>query len=1006
MDARPDDMFAMVKSLFAELRGLPEAERSERLRDVRARSETVADEVAALLRHHDAATSVLSGPEIGELARRAALAASLDADAGRARAEEREGAEVGPYTLVRPIGEGGFGSVWLARQRFPVEREVALKIVKAGMDTRAMLRRFDAERRTLAAMEHPGIARMFDAGETASGRPFFVMEFVRGEPLTAYCDGRRLGVRQRLELFIDVCRAVQHAHQKGVIHRDLKPGNILVEEVDGRAAPKVIDFCIVKVSSGESEAGMTLEGQPIGTPEYMSPEQLDASRDIDTRADVYSLGVILYELAAGVLPFDSAELRGGGLERMRRIIREVDAPRPVSRLGAALEQREGLARDRGADHASHRRALRGDVEWIIMRAIEKDRERRYGSPAELAAEIRRHLDDEPVLAGPPGAAYRARKFVKRHRVGAVAAGAMLLALAGGAGLAALGFVRAERERDRAVREAATSGAINEFLLQRMLAATDPENFGREVRVIDVLDAALRERSASFKDQPDVLADVELVLGETYDALGVRGRALELLTSAAESRRSRLGPDDERTLEAECRLAQSLLSSGEVDRARPMVERLWARVEGGARGLSAGSVRAIRAARATLLAAEGRYDDSLALSELNASSAESEFGPAHPDTLRARTSLLSAVVAAGRFERAAQMAEEHARLCEASSGPDHPSTIRALIAQADTLSIMGEHERSERVARGALERAERAWGVEHQAVSVPLNAVGLALREQRRQEEAQAAFRRAIAVLERTAGSEHPWTLTVRGNLANSLQQAGRHEEAEALLRSILDVRTRTLGAEHPEVASTMEGIALTYAGRGRFAEAAALQREAAAMQGRFLRRDHPTYLNALANLGSFLREAGEHAEAARTLREVAEIEEQTLGPTNAYVAMDYRSLAQALVGAGAPEEALEAARRAVSIAEGHHADDLALRTDCAAVLAEALTKLGRATEARDVLARLHPELAADGARSRQARRVAGMLAELSLALNEPEEAERWRALAQEAQAPAEAPAGG
>ena len=338
----------------------------------------------------------------------------------------------GRYTLLEVLGEGGMGTVYRAEQTEPVKRQVALKLIKIGMDSRAVLARFDAERQALALMDHPNIARVYDGGTTAAGQPFFVMELVSGVPITEYCDRKRLSVRARLELFVAVCQAVQHAHQKGIIHRDLKPSNVLVTEVDGRPTPKVIDFGVAKATEFKlTDQSLADTGAIVGTPTYMSPEQADpSSMDIDTRTDVYALGVILYELLAGSPPIDAKQFKRGAILEMLRMVREVDPPRPSTKVSTA-EALPSIAASRDIDPAQLKRALQGDLDWIVMKALEKDRTRRYETANGFAADILRHLAYEPVLAAPPSRAYRLRKFVRKHRGAVIAASLVLLALLGG-----------------------------------------------------------------------------------------------------------------------------------------------------------------------------------------------------------------------------------------------------------------------------------------------------------------------------------------------------------------------------------------------------------------------------------------------------------------------------------------------------------------------------------------------------------------------------------------------
>jgi serine/threonine protein kinase len=367
---------------------------------------------------------------------------------------EGPGSRVGPYLLLEPLGEGGMGTVFLAEQSAPVRRRVALKVIKPGMDTAQVVARFEAERQALALMDHPNIAKVFDAGATPSGRPYFVMERVDGVPITRYCDDHRLSPRERLELFIPVCQAVQHAHQKGIIHRDLKPSNVLVAEVDGKPAPKVIDFGVAKaVDPGMTgRTAVTIAGALVGTPEYMSPEQAGAGPDVDTRTDVYGLGVLLYELLTGTTPIDRETLGRAALDEVLRRVREEEPPSPSTRLSGTGDRLPSVAAVRATEPARLARLVRGDLDWVVMKALEKDRARRYETAIGLARDLQRYLDGDPVEAGPPSRVYRMRKFARKHRVGLAAAGAVVLALVVAISALTVSTVVVSRGRSEALRE--------------------------------------------------------------------------------------------------------------------------------------------------------------------------------------------------------------------------------------------------------------------------------------------------------------------------------------------------------------------------------------------------------------------------------------------------------------------------------------------------------------------------------------------------------------------------
>jgi len=548
----------------------------------------------------------------------------------------------GRYTLLGVLGEGGMGTVYLAEQTQPVKRQVALKLIKLGLDSRGVLARFDAERQALAMMDHPNIARVYDGGTTEAHQPFFVMEYVQGVPITDYCDRHRLPVAARLRLFVAACQAVQHAHQKGVIHRDLKPSNVMVTEVDGRPTPKVIDFGVAKAtefSLTDQTLGDT--GAIVGTPTYMSPEQADpSSMDIDTRTDVYALGVILYELLAGSTPLDAAQFQRGALLEMLRMVREVDPSRPSTKVGTS-EALPSIAANRGIDPGHLQRELRGDLDWIVMKALEKDRTRRYETANGLGADILRHLASEPVLAAPPSRSYRLRKFARKHRAGVVAAGLVLLALVAGVTGTTLGLFEARRqeglaneraEGERLAKRKALAAAEEEkkaketveaveavlgFVENKVFAAARPKDqaggLGYNVTLADAVTAALPAIEKGFPGKPLTEARLRRTIGYSFLCLGKPGIAAGQFEAARSLYRRELGPDHPHTLRSMNNLAISY-------------------------------------------AALGRHADALKLNEETLALSKAKHGPDHPGTLAGMNILAAIYLAAGRRGEALSLLE--------------------------------------------------------------------------------------------------------------------------------------------------------------------------------------------------------------------------------------------------------------------------------------------------------------------------------------------------------------
>jgi serine/threonine protein kinase len=744
------------ESLFLQALEMPSAaERTAYLDRACGEDRELRAAVEALLRAHDQSGDLLDLPE------------QPTATVDESPLPERAGTVIGPYKLLEEIGEGGMGTVWVAQQTEPIKRLVAVKLIKPGMDSKAVLARFEAERQALALMDHPNIAKVHDAGTTTDGAPFFVMELVKGVPITRYCDEHRLTPRQRLELFVPVCQAVQHAHQKGIIHRDLKPSNVLVALYDDRPVPKVIDFGVAKATGQQltEQSRHTGFGAVVGTVEYMSPEQASFNQlDVDTRSDIYSLGVLLYELLTGTTPFDKKRLQKAPFDEILRIIREEEPPKPSARLSTTPEL-ASVAASRGLEPKQLSGLVRGELDWIVMKCLEKDRNRRYETANGLAMDLQHYLADEPVSAGPPSAWYRLRKFLRRNKGPVLAVLLVTLALVGGVAVSTWQAVRAVSAREQAIaneakalgekrkaeQSEADAKAVLVFFADKVLAAARPREMGGGLGVNATIqaavDAAEPQVAGTFKDQPLVEASVRHTLGDTYLSLRKAKLAIRQLERALELFRALRGPEDDETLGTMNDLAEAYRQAGQLEEAIRMAEQ-----EFELRKVHFGSDHATALTSMNNLARAyqdaGRYEKAVVLYEECLEKRRAKFGPDDEDTLAMMGGLGMAYRSDGRLDRAIPLFEQTLERKKAKLPRDHPSTLTTLD------SLAGAYIAADRLADG-----------------LPLYEQALKLRQSK-------------------LGPDHPDTLLTMSRLAVAYQTAGRPGEAERLLREYLTIREK------------------------------------------------------------------------------------------------------------------------------------------------------------------------------------------------------------------------
>ncbi|MHC4519870.1 MAG: tetratricopeptide repeat protein [Planctomycetota bacterium] len=784
---------------------------------------------------------------------------------------ERPGGRIGRYKLLRVLGEGGMGVVYLAEQEGQIRRKVALKVIKPGMDSKRVIARFENERQALALLDHPNIAQVYDADMTQAGRPYFAMEYVKGSPITDYCDRHRLSIEDRLDLFQQVCHAVHHAHQKGIIHRDIKPSNILVSTEGDRGVPKIIDFGVAKaIATPLTERTLfTEDTQLLGTPEYMSPEQADmAGEDVDTRSDIYSLGVLLYVLLAGILPYDSETFRRGGVEHIRKIIRETDPKTPSTRLTKLGEEAAKLAESRRTELAALAKRLHTELEWIPLKAMRKDRSERYRSAVELADDIGNYLNGTPLLAGPPGAGYRLRKFVRRNRmlVGGIAA--VLVVLVAGVMVSTMYAVRLARALDE-------NQLITEFLEKDVLGSAKQVN-PDETTVIYTLDAASDSLvEGRFKDKPLVEARIRLTLGTTYTRLGEYDKGEQHIRRSTEIYRQHLGDAHPDTLWAMGSIAWSCHKQG---RSREMAEIYTRILKIGKDVLSVETQVSTKNMLGAAYIDLGQYKKAELLYDEILQIVQSELGGEHPVLPWFKHNLATTYRHQGRYDKAEQGIEELIRM-RMEVGPEVVARFNCYLKRS--LGVIyteqGKYAEAEGLLEEALKEIRQMIGDNHPAILPFMFCLAQLHIEQERYDDAEDLLNEALPIAREKLGPEGRFTLTPMNTYAVVLTNQKQYDRAEELFDRALKGRQRKLGSDHPDTLQTINNLGVLRREQKDYAQAKRLLRQA--LEGREFKlgSDHPHTLQTVHELGMLHVAQEDYSQAERLLLAAFQGRETKLG---------------------------------------------------------------------------------------------------------------------------------
>ena len=843
-------------------------------------------------------------------------------------AAEKPGDRIGRYKLLQQIGEGGCGVVYMAEQEEPVKRRVALKVIKLGMDTKQVIARFEAERQALALMDHPNIAKVLEAGATDTGRPYFVMELVRGIKITDYCDQNNLSTQERLDLFIQVCQAIQHAHQKGIIHRDIKPSNILVTMDDRAPVPKVIDFGIAKATQGKltDQTLFTAFEQFIGTPAYMSPEQAEMrTLDIDTRSDIYSLGVLLYELLTGQTPFDAKKLLQAGLDEIRRTIREQEPPRPSTCLSTML----------GADLttiANHRQVeppkliylVRGDLDWIVMKALEKDRACRYETANGLAMDVRRHRENEPILARPPSAIYRLQKTWQRHKTAFAVASLIAVVLVAATGVSAWQAIRATRAvalaKERlaeseanatlAQQRLAESEAISQFLSE-VFKSPSPLRDGRTITVAETLSNATQKLETDLASQPARRAKLQSAIGESYFGLGLFHEAIPLEEKVRDYYLAAFGPESLDTLVATRRVANLYAEVGRVDEAIKMLEQVLALSRKALGPENPETINAMSVLAGTYDIA-GRWDEALKLRKELLELRRKVNGPENPITIKSMEDLATSYIQLDLPE-SIPLGEQVLALSTKVLGPQSPQTVRCMFILGSSYYTAGRRAEALKLWGQALPLEEKVNGPEHPETLKVMRNLAYAYDDFGRRDDALKLREQALAINRKINGPEHPDTIMAMEGVAISYDRAGQHDKALKLLQEAVDLSRKTVGDENPMTLNFMGSLSYIFYEAGHLDEARKLGEEVLALNRKVLGAKHHDTLNAMENLAIFYDAVGRRDESLKLKEQILDLCLEVLGPKNPGTLEATSELTKGYAEAGRQDEVLELSEKTLAL---------------------------------------------------------------------------------------------